>query len=90
MANPGPAALISWKAYPEARSKNPDAAAALKEGVTVNQARLRIWNSPKIGDKHGTLVDADWSRLIKFFVDRKVLPSGARSCTRPGQSIRQQ
>ena len=68
--------------YPEARSKNPDAVAALKEGVTVNQARLGIWNSPKIGDQHGTLVDADWSRLIKFFVDQKVFPSGARSCTR--------
>src|ERR1700744_11632 len=75
MANPEAAVLITWKAYPEARSKNPDAAAALKEGVTVNQARLGIWNSPKIGDKHGTLVDADWSRLIQFFVDQKVLPA---------------
>jgi NitT/TauT family transport system substrate-binding protein len=75
MANPQAAVLITWKAYPEARSKNPDAAAALKEGVTVNQARLGIWNSPKIGDKHGTLVDADWGRLIQFFVDQKVLPA---------------
>jgi NitT/TauT family transport system substrate-binding protein len=75
MANPEAAVLITWKAYPEARSKNPDAAAALKEGVIVNQARLGIWNSPKIGDKHGTLVDADWSRLIQFFVDQKVLPA---------------
>ncbi|WP_213773305.1 hypothetical protein, partial [Bradyrhizobium sp. dw_78] len=49
--------------------------AALKEGVAVNQARLGIWNSPKIGDKHGTLVDADWSRLIQFFVDQKILPA---------------
>ncbi len=75
IANPESAVLITWKAYPEARSKNLDAAAALKEGVTVNQARLGIWNSPKIGDKHGTLVDADWSRLIRFFVDQKVLPA---------------
>jgi NitT/TauT family transport system substrate-binding protein len=75
MANPEAAVLITWKAYPEARSKNPDAAAALKEGVTVNQARLGIWNTPKIGDKHGMLVDADWSRLIQFFVDQKVLPA---------------
>jgi NitT/TauT family transport system substrate-binding protein len=75
MANPEAAVLITWKAYPEARSKNPDPAAALKEGVTVNQARLGIWNSPAIGDKHGTLVDADWSRLIQFFVDQKVLPA---------------
>jgi NitT/TauT family transport system substrate-binding protein len=33
MANPEAAVLITWKAYPEARSKNPDAVAALKEGV---------------------------------------------------------
>jgi NitT/TauT family transport system substrate-binding protein len=75
MANPEAAVLITWKAYPEAKSKNPDAAAALKEGVVVNQARLGIWNSPKIGDKHGKLLDADWNRLIGFFVDQKVLPA---------------
>jgi NitT/TauT family transport system substrate-binding protein len=78
MANPEAAVLITWKAYPEARSKNPDAAVALKEGVTVNQARLGIWNSPKIGERHGTLVDADWNRLIQFFVDQKVLPTAAQ------------
>jgi NitT/TauT family transport system substrate-binding protein len=75
MANPEAAVLITWKAYPEARSKNPDAAAALKEGVTVNQARLGIWNSPKIGDRHGLLIDTDWSHLIEFFVAQKVLPA---------------
>jgi NitT/TauT family transport system substrate-binding protein len=75
MANPQAAVLITWKAYPEALSKNPDAAAGLKEGVAVNQARLAIWNSPKIGDKHGRLIDADWQRLVQFFVDQKVLPA---------------
>jgi NitT/TauT family transport system substrate-binding protein len=78
MANPEAAVLITWKAYPEARSKNPDAAVALKEGVTVNQVRLGIWNSPKIGEKHGTLIDADWSRLVQFFVDQKVLPAAVQ------------
>jgi NitT/TauT family transport system substrate-binding protein len=75
MANPEAAVLMTWKAYPEAKSKNPDSQAALKEGVAVNQARLGIWNSPKIGDKHGTMVDADWARLIEFFVGQKVLPA---------------
>jgi NitT/TauT family transport system substrate-binding protein len=75
VANPEAAVLITWKVYPEAKSKNPDAAAALKEGVVVNQARLGIWNSPKIGDKHGRLVDADWQRLVQFFVDQKILPA---------------
>jgi len=74
MSNPEAAVLITWKAYPEAKSKNPDGAAALKEGVVVNQARLGIWNSPKIGDKHGRLLEADWNRLIEFFVSQKVLP----------------
>jgi NitT/TauT family transport system substrate-binding protein len=75
MANPQAAVLIAWKAFPESKSKNPDAVAALKEGIVVNQARLGIWNSPKIGDKHGLLVDADWQRLVSFFVDQKVLPT---------------
>ena len=75
MANPKAAVLITWKAYPEAKSKNPDAAAALEEGVTVNQARLGIWNSPKTEDQHGRLIDADWKRLVDFFVEQKVLPA---------------
>ncbi|WP_316398218.1 ABC transporter substrate-binding protein [Bradyrhizobium sp. 33ap4] len=75
MANPKAAVLITWKAYPEAASKNPDSAAALEEGITVNQARLGIWNTPKIGDKHGTLVSDDWNRLINFFVNQKILPA---------------
>src|SRR6201996_2302802 len=36
MANPEAAVLMTWKAYPEAKSKNPDSQAALKEGVAVN------------------------------------------------------
>jgi NitT/TauT family transport system substrate-binding protein len=75
MANPEAAVLITWKAYPEAASKNPDSAAALKEGVAVNQARLGIWNTDKIGDKHGMFVADDWKRLINFFVDQKILPA---------------
>jgi NitT/TauT family transport system substrate-binding protein len=75
MANPEAAVLITWKAYPEARSKNPDPSAAMKEGVAVNQGRLAIWNLPKNGDKHGMLFEADWERLIQFFVDQKVLPA---------------
>jgi NitT/TauT family transport system substrate-binding protein len=74
MANPEAAVLITWKAYPEAKSKNPDPKAALKEGVVVNQARLGIWNSKKIGDKHGFMIKDDWRRLIQFFVDQKVIP----------------
>ncbi|WP_424628418.1 ABC transporter substrate-binding protein [Bradyrhizobium sp. SYSU BS000235] len=75
MANPQAAVLITWKAYPEAKSKNPDPKAALEEGVVVNQARLGIWNSKKIGDKHGLMVKSDWERLIQFFVDQKVIPA---------------
>ncbi|MEH2510392.1 NitT/TauT family transport system substrate-binding protein [Nitrobacteraceae bacterium AZCC 1564] len=75
MANPQAAVLITWKAYPEVKSKNPDPKAALEEGVIVNQARLGIWNSKKIGDKHGLMVKSDWERLIQFFVDQKVIPA---------------
>ncbi len=74
MANPEAAVLITWKVYPEAKSKNPDQAEALREGVVVNQGRLSIWNSAKVGNKHGLLIGSDWERLIKFLADQKVLP----------------
>jgi NitT/TauT family transport system substrate-binding protein len=74
MANPEAAVLITWKAYPEARSKNPDAAEALKEGIAVNQGRLAIWNSPRIGAKHGLFVEADWQRLLQFLKDQGAMP----------------
>ena len=74
MANPEAAVLITWKVYPEAKSKNPDQAEAIREGVAVNQGRLSIWNSAKTGDKHGLLVELDWERLVKFLADQKVLP----------------
>jgi NitT/TauT family transport system substrate-binding protein len=74
MANPEAAVLITWKMYPEARSKNPDAAEALREGVAVNQGRLAIWNSEKIGAKHGLFIEADWKRLLQFFKDQGATP----------------
>jgi NitT/TauT family transport system substrate-binding protein len=74
MANPEAAVLITWKAYPEAKSKNPDQAEANREGVAVNQGRLAIWNSPKTGETHGLFIESDWERLIKFLADQKVLP----------------
>jgi NitT/TauT family transport system substrate-binding protein len=75
MANPEAAVRITWKAYPEAKSANPDPAEAIKEGIAVNQGRLGIWSSPKTGDKHGALIDDDWARLILFLTDQKVLPA---------------
>ncbi len=74
MANPEAAVLMTWKAYPEARSKNPDPAQALAEGVAVNQGRLAIWNSDKIGAKHGMFVEADWQRLLQFLKDQGAMP----------------
>ena len=74
MANPEAAVLITWKAYPEARSKNPDASEALKEGIAVNQGRLAIWNSEKVGAKHGLFIKADWERLLQFLKDQGAMP----------------
>ncbi len=75
MANPEAAVLITWKAYPEARSKNPDMAAAIAEGIAVNQGRMKIWNSPKTGDKHGLFIEADWKRLLTFLKDQGAMPA---------------
>jgi NitT/TauT family transport system substrate-binding protein len=74
MANPEAAVLITWRAYPAARSNNPDQAEALKEGIAVNQGRLSIWNSPKVGDTHGRFIDDDWQRLLTFFKNQGILP----------------
>lgn len=74
MANPEAAVLMTWKIYPEARSKNPDAAEALREGIAVNQGRMAIWNSEQIGAKHGLFVEADWLRLLQFLKDQGAMP----------------
>ncbi len=74
MANPEAAVLITWKIYPESRSKNPDAAEAVKEGIAVNQGRLAIWNTDKIGAKHGLFIEADWQRLLQFLKDQGAMP----------------
>jgi NitT/TauT family transport system substrate-binding protein len=50
----------------------------VQEGVVVNQGRLAIWNSPKVGDKHGLFIESDWQRLFQFLVDQKVLPAKPR------------
>jgi NitT/TauT family transport system substrate-binding protein len=68
------AVLITWKMFPEARSKNPNVADAIAEGVAVNQARMKIWNSPKIGEKHGFFVEADWKRLLQSLKDQGAMP----------------
>jgi NitT/TauT family transport system substrate-binding protein len=74
MANPEAAVLVTWKSYPEARSKNPDPAQAIAEGIAVNQGRLAIWNSQKIGAKHGLFVEADWQGLLQFLKDQGAMP----------------
>jgi NitT/TauT family transport system substrate-binding protein len=74
MANPEAAVRMTWKAYPEARSKNPNPVEALAEGVAVNQGRLRIWRSDATGARHGLFVEADWQRLLQFLKDQGAMP----------------
>lgn len=74
MANPEAAVLITWKSFPESRSKNPNATEAIAEGIAVNQGRLAIWNSDKIGAKHGLFVDSDWQNLLQFLKDQGAMP----------------
>ncbi|MDB5596505.1 MAG: putative exported protein [Hyphomicrobiales bacterium] len=75
MANPEAAVLMTWKTYPEARVQDPDPAKALAAGVMVSQGRMKIWNTAKTGDKHGLLFADDWTRLIQFMVDQKIMPA---------------
>ena len=74
MANPAAAVKITWKLYPEAQPRNVSPDVALARGISVNQGRMAIWNSPKTGDKHGLFIADDWKNLIAFLVDQKILP----------------
>ncbi len=77
IANPEAAVLMTWKAYPEARVQDADPAKALAAGVMVSMGRMAIWNSPKTGDKHGLLIPDDWSRLMQFMTEQKIMPEAA-------------
>lgn len=74
MANPEAAVLTTWKMFPEARSKNPNPAEAIAEGIAVNQGRMKIWSSSKTGDKHGLFIVDDWKRLLTFLKDQGAMP----------------
>lgn len=72
-ANPEAAVRITWNSYPEAEPKNVPPETALEEGVTVNQARMSIWSSPKTGGVDGKFIEADWNNLVQFMLQQGML-----------------
>ena len=73
VANPAAAVKITWKMYPESEPKNMSPENALRGGILVNSRRMEIWDSPKTKGVLGTFVEADWKRLIKFWMDNGLL-----------------
>lgn len=73
MANPQAAVEITWKLFPEAKPGNMSEAQALKAGVTVNQGRMAIWETPQTKEKHGLFIDSQWKNLVDFLVKEKIM-----------------
>lgn len=73
MANPAAAVAITWKYYPAARPKAETPAAAMEEGIKVNQRRMAIWSSPKTNGQNGLFIEQDWMRLVDFMIQQRLM-----------------
>lgn len=67
-ANPAAAVYITWKVYPESRSKQDDPQKALAEGLKILQVRSPSWTSPKTNGKNGLFIEDDWKSLSDFLM----------------------
>lgn len=67
-ANPAAAVYITWKVYPESRSKEADPQKALAEGLKILQVRSPSWTSPKTHGKNGLFLEDDWKSLSDFLL----------------------
>lgn len=76
-ANREAAVRITWKQYPEARPRNMSEEDALKNAMYVNEARMRIWDSPRNGGKLGYFVEQDYKNVIAFAKEYGIVPQSA-------------
>jgi NitT/TauT family transport system substrate-binding protein len=67
-ANPEAAVYITWKVYPESRSKEADPQKALAEGLKIFQERSPSWTNPKTNGKNGLFLEDDWRNLSDFLL----------------------
>jgi NitT/TauT family transport system substrate-binding protein len=67
-ANPAAAVLITWKMYPESRSKEPDAQKALAQGLKILESHSPGWTSAKTNGKNGLFIEEDWKKLSDFLL----------------------
>jgi NitT/TauT family transport system substrate-binding protein len=72
LANPEAAVRLTWKAYPESRRRGAEDV-ALREAMLVNQTRMKIWNVDKNKGRYGTFHADDWSNVVDFLVNEKIL-----------------
>jgi len=64
-ANPEAAIRITWKQVPTSKALNVPEDKALKNAIAVNQARMKIWVTPKT-NVWGKFIEADWQNLVAF------------------------
>jgi NitT/TauT family transport system substrate-binding protein len=69
ITNPTAAVQLTWKMRPEAQPKNLPADEALKQGVAVTEARMKIWSSPNTKGVSGAFIEQDWKNLVTFLKD---------------------
>ena len=71
-ANPAAAVKITWSLYPDSKKRGPEAD-VLKAAIAANQSRMKIWNTPENGAKHGLIHREAWEKIMSFLVKQKII-----------------
>lgn len=73
LANPEAAVKMVWAFYPEQKPSG-DQKIALENAVFVLKSRFRIWRVDDVpGQKYGFFVNEEWSNVVDFLIDQKML-----------------
>jgi NitT/TauT family transport system substrate-binding protein len=75
LANPEAAVLITWKMYPESKSKAADPEKRLQEGLKISAPRIAGYSSSATNGKHGLFLEEDWKNLNKFLLLNPPVPA---------------
>lgn len=71
-ANPAAAVKITWNLYPDSKKRGPEAD-VLNAAIAANQSRMKIWDLPENGGKHGLIHPDAWQNVMSFLVKQKII-----------------
>jgi NitT/TauT family transport system substrate-binding protein len=78
LANPAAAVLITWKLYPESKSKDTTPEKAMERGLKMS-VRLPTTIDPATDGKHGLFIETNWTHVSDFLLEggqiRKPIPA---------------